>query len=221
MNTSTSQSKKLNFKEDFIDFPFYIISRPFKGFSDLKYENRGKTYFAVVMLIVLCFFSICDEMYRGFVVLGYHRANKVIDTFYVLIMTLTPNILFIVANWCVTTITDGNATIKEIFMVCAYAAYPQFLLKTIGLILSNIVTINGVAFSTFFYAFGTVVFVFYLFIGLLTVHEYLYFTDALKMFIMTILAMCIIVFLLALFITLLNEVIVFISTVIKELSLNL
>lgn len=221
MYTLDSNHEKISIKEDFIVFPFYIISRPFKGFSDLKYENRGKTYFAFIMMILLCLFAICDEMYKGFVVLGYHRESRIIDTFYVILMTLVPIILFVVANWCVTTISDGNATVKEIFMVYAYASYPQLLLNIIGLILSNIVTMNEAAFSTFFYVFGVVAFIFYLFVGLITVHEYLYFKDALKMAILTILAMCIIVFIAALFITLLNEVIVFISTVIKEISLNL
>ena len=40
MNILFQNLRVTDLKEDFITFPLYIISRPFKGFSDLKYQNR-------------------------------------------------------------------------------------------------------------------------------------------------------------------------------------
>lgn len=219
MNALIQKLKAVNFKEDFITFPFYVISRPFKAFGDLKYENRGNPFFAVVMILLLCIFSILDSTYKGFIMTGYYTENVVINTPYLLLMTIAPVVLFIIGNWSVTTITNGSGSLKEIFMVYAYACYPKLILDVIGLILSNVVTVEEAAFSTFFYAFGTVAFMFYLFIGLVMIHEYT-FTKSLLMVLMTILAMCIIVFVLSLFITLTNEVYVFFNTVFKEIAMR-
>ena len=87
------------------------------------------------------------------------------------------------------------------------------------MILSNLVTAEEAAFSSFFYVFGTVAFLFYLFIGLVMIHEYT-FTKSLLMVLMTVMSMCIIVFVLALFITLSNEVIVFFNTVFREINMR-
>ena len=79
MNILFQNLRVTDLKEDFITFPLYIISRPFKGFSDLKYENRGKLYFAITMMVLMCLFNICDETYRGFVLTGYYMKNKIIN----------------------------------------------------------------------------------------------------------------------------------------------
>jgi len=219
MKALVQKLKAVNFKEDFITFPFYIISRPFKGFGDLKYENRGSLLFAVVMIILLSIFMICDSTYQGFVLSGYYKEDTVVNTPYLLMMTIAPVVLFIFGNWSVTTITNGSGSLREIFMVYAYASYPKLILDVIGLILSNLVTAEEAAFSSFFYVFGTVAFLFYLFIGLVMIHEYT-FTKSLLMVLMTVMSMCIIVFVLALFITLSNEVIVFFNTVFREINMR-
>lgn len=213
--------KVVNLKEDFITYPFYIISRPFKGFGDLKYESRGKPYFAVVMMVLLSLFAVCDELYKGFVLSGgYYVKDKTVNTPYLILMTLAPVALFVVGNWSVTAITNGIGKMKEIFMVYAYAAYPKLLLGIIALAVSNFVAVDEAAFALFFYSFGSVAYVFYLFIGLTVIHEYT-FAKAVLMIVLTIAAMCIIVFVLALFMSLSREVFTFIQTVYKEITLKL
>lgn len=221
MNALIQNFNKTDFKEAFITYPFYIISRPFKGFNDLKYEKRGKPYFAILIMILISLFAVCDELYRGFVLSGgYYARDKIINTPYIIFMTLAPVALFVIANWSVTAITDGNGKMKDIFMVYAYATYPKLLLGIIALIISNFVAADEAAFVVFFYSFGSVAFAFYLFIGLIIIHEYS-FTKAVIMILLTVAAMSIIVFVLALFLSLSNEVIVFINTVYKEIALRL
>lgn len=213
--------KKIDFKEEFINYPFYIISSPFKGFSDLKYEKRGKSYFAVVMMAVISILAIADALYSGFVLSGgYYTENKQINTIYLILMSIAPVALFVVANWSITCITNGNGKMRDIFMVYAYALYPKVLLSIIGLIASNIVTMDESAMALFFYSFGSVAFAFYLFIGLITIHEY-NFTQGIVMIVLTIASMCIIVFVIALFLSLSNEVIVFFKTIYQEIMLKL
>ncbi|NMA83384.1 MAG: hypothetical protein GX962_05915 [Epulopiscium sp.] len=212
--------KAFDLKENFITFPFYIILNPFKGFNDLKYEKRGRTYFPIVMMILLSLFAICDELYKGFVLSGYYTKDRYINTPYTILISLGPVLLFVIANWSITAITNGIGKLKEIFMVYAYALYPKILLSTIGLMISNFIIVDEIAFSTFFYSFGTVAFAFYLFIGLIIIHEYS-FTKAIAMILLTVLSMTIIVFILALFMSLINEVFMFFYTIYTEIRLKI
>jgi hypothetical protein len=221
VDRSIQTLQKIDFKEEFINYPFYIITNPFKGFSDLKYEKRGNSYFAVVMMVVISILAIADNLYKGFVLSGgYYTENKQINATYIILMAIAPVVLFVVANWSITCITNGNGKMRDIFMVYAYALYPKVILSIIGLAASNIVTMDESALALFFYSFGSVAFAFYLFIGLIIIHEY-NFTQGILMIIFTIVSMCIIVFVVALFLTLSNEVITFFKTIYQEIMLRL
>lgn len=194
-----------NIKETFLTFPLYIIARPFKGFGELKYDKRGKPVFAVIILLMTGVVATLDIQFKGFVMTGYYSAFNDVNYYYVFFMGIIPVILFVLSNWSITTITGGIGKLHEILLVYCYALYPKLFLTIIGLILSNFVTVNESAFASFFYIFGTVAFAFYLFIGLITIHDYS-FGRAVLMIIFTILAMAVIIFIFALLMSLTGEV---------------
>ncbi len=207
-------------KRNFIDFPLYVISSPFKAFDDIKYQNMGKKHFAVVMLLLFVVYNICDQVFKGFIVAKYYVKTPFINIPYTAAISLLPILLFVVANWSITSITDGKGKMKEILIVVTYALYPKIILSFIGLILSNVVTIEEVAFVDFFMSFGNVAFGLYLFIGLVIIHEYT-FTKSVVMVILTIFSMLIIVFVIGLLLSLSTEVYFFFYTVFKELMIRL
>jgi hypothetical protein len=151
----------------------------------------------------------------GFIITEFYQESPVVMIPYVLTMAFAPIALFVLANWSVTTITDGKGSLKNIFMAYTYALYPYIICQLIGLLLSNYVTLDEAAFATFFLVFATVAQYFYLFIGLIVIHDYT-FTKAVLTVLFTILAMMIIVFIIALFISLGSEVVSFVYTVYQE-----
>jgi len=207
------------FKEDFAVLPLFILSRPFKGFYEMKHLRRGKTYFAWSIVVLLCIAALAQETYTGFVISRVYEPDSIINVPYTLIMTLAPILLFIVGNWSITSITDGNGRVKDIFQVFAYASYPRIILTIIGIVVSNYVTKDESAFAQFFFYFGTAMFLFYLFIGLVVVHEYT-FAKSMLMAVETIIAMLLIVFILALFVSLVNELVDFIFKIVYELRMK-
>ena len=133
----------------------------------------------------------------------------------VLTLTYSPIILFCLANWSITTLTDGKGNLKEIFMTYAYAMYPSVICVLIGIGLSNIVTVNEAQFAVFFFSFGMVLMYAYLFIGLIMIHEYSL-VKAFLMVVLTVLAMLIITFVFALFFSLFSNVLFFFETIYFE-----
>jgi hypothetical protein len=160
-----------------------------------------------------------QRTYTGFSVSRYYEPDHIISVPYIMLMTLAPVLLFVAGNWSITSISDGKGTAKEIIQVYAYALYPRIILTFAGILISNFVTKEESAFATFFFIFGSVMFYFYLFIGLVVIHEYS-FAKSIVMVLQTILAMLIIVFVMALFSSLVNELIQFIITIVYELRMR-
>ena len=198
-------------------FPFYLVTHPFKGFDEMKTEGRGNMRFAVVVLIAMGLLGMLESAYTGFVVTGFFQAVPFVNVPWILAMTYAPILLFVLANWSVTTITDGKGSLREIFLTYCYAMYLSLFCTVIGIVVSNFITINEVAFATFFFTFGQVSGLFYLFIGLIVIHEYT-FTKAIVMVVLTILSMLIVTFIFALFFSLLSNVIMFFVIFFQELN---
>jgi len=204
-------------KEVLLDFPLYIITRPFKGFDEMKFLKRGDLRYAVFIMIMAGFVAIMRAAYTGFMVTGFWQENTYIFVPGILLFTYSPIILFCVANWSITTITNGKGNFKEIFLTYAYSMFPMVFCTIIGIILSNVVTGNEAAFAVFFFVFGVILQYAYLFVGLIVIHEYTL-LQAILMVLLTVLAMLIITFVAALFFSLASNVVSFFSTIYWELN---
>ena len=130
------------FKEMMFTFPLYILTHPFKGFDDMKFQKRGDMRYGIIILLAAGILSILREAYTGFVVSGHFTETPVVNVPSVLLFTYSPIILFCIANWSVTVITDGNGNMREIFLTYAYAMYPMIFLTIAGIFISNYIMNN-------------------------------------------------------------------------------
>ncbi len=204
-------------KEDYFDFPMYIVANPFKGFDELKYENKGKLSVAFTFLALLCLINIISEVYSGFIV--NYSNPYVMNSLYIVVTTSLPILLFVTANWSVTTLMDGIGKYKEIFLVNMYALYLTLFCNAIFVILSNVLTVDEIPLAYFFTGLSTVTYCFYLFIGLIVVHNFT-FSKAIGSILLTFVSMAIIIFIAMLLMSLIGEVITFFITIYRELSLR-
>lgn len=209
-----------NVKTTLLDFPLFLLTHPFKGFDEMKHLKRGDLRYSLVILILLGMVTVYGLTSTGFIVAGFFNENPNIFLPGVIVFTYAPILLFCMANWSITSITEGKGTFKQIFLTYTYALYPVVFLTAAGVAVSNVVTAHEVAFAAFFPALGQVLFYFYLFVGLIIIHEYT-FTKAIVMTVLTVLAMMIIVFVLALFISLLSELVSLFFTLAYEMEAHL
>ena len=219
----TALLKKQNlrgFKEIMLDFPLYIISRPFKGFDEMKFQGRGSMLYAGLILLIFGMVRVWEIMSTGFIYTEFFWEIPSVHVPWVLAFAYAPILLICIANWSITSITDGKGKFKEIFLVYCYALFPSIICTMIAVMLSNYVTADETAFVTFFFVFGQILMYFYLFLGLLVIHEFS-FTKGVIMVFLTMLAMLIIIFVLALLVMLVSEVVGFIITLIQETEAHL
>jgi len=204
---------------DLVKYPFYLILHPFDGFWELKYERNQKQslIFAIVILFMLALTNILSSQYSGFVV---NIVNpKSMNSFMEIIYVLVPVLFFCIANWSLTTLLDGEGKFVEIFTSTCFALTPLVLINFPWIWLSNVISMEESVFYYFSSSLALIWFVFMLFIGNMTVHQFSP-SKSILTILLTIVAMGFMAFLSLLFFSLIQQIVSFISVIYQELALR-
>ena len=202
---------------DYIKFPKYILFHPFDGFEEFKRYKKGKLLVAVVFIILFAFFRIFQYQYERFVINENNplMLNSLQEIFSVILLI----VLFTVGNWSVTTLMEGKGTYKEILMVTGYALFPIVIIGFPGVIISNLLTLEEIAFYELLMAMAFVATGWMLFMGILNIHAY-GLGKTLLAFIATVVSMLVMMFLGLLFFDLIQQFISFVVSIYEEISLR-
>lgn len=206
----------MSFLKD-IKYLLHVANHPFDGFWDLKYENKGKLRIAVFMVFIVTVTMILKRQYAGYVV-NYNyplSLNSINELKYIVL----PFLLWCIANWSLTTLMDGEGKFMEIVIATCYAMLPLVLVNIPNILLSNVITLREASFFYLLDSFALLWFLWLLFIGTMTVHQYTV-TKTITTMLLTLVVMGIIIFLGLLFFNLIQQVISFIYTIYQELSLR-
>ncbi len=202
---------------DFIKFPKYVLLHPFDGFEEFKRYKKGKLSVAIVFIVLFAFFRIFQFQYEGFIINENNplMLNSLQEIFAVILLI----VLFTVGNWSVTTLMEGKGTYKEILMVTGYALFPIVIIGFPSVILSNLLTLEEIAFYELLMAMAFVSTGWMLFMGILNIHAY-GLGKTLLAFIATVVSMLVMMFLGLLFFDLIQQFISFVVAIYEEISLR-
>lgn len=210
--------KYKEFKYTAFTWPGYMLSHPFKAFDDVKYEDAGSTKFCFVIMLLFAWANLIKWKYTGFIV-NYHDVSH-LNIPLILVSSVFPYLIFIVANWAVGTLIDGKGNMRNIFKVNMYALYPTIFLYVIGVLLSRVAVYDEAALVNVLFYLPMVMYVFYTFIGLIMIHQFS-FTKAVGSIVLSIIAMAIIIFIIMLLVTLVSGFTNDVFTIFDEISLYL
>lgn len=196
-----------------IDYAFYCALHPFKGFYELKYEHEGTIIGATVILALFILVSIVSNTLTGFIFSGSQKQNP----FLTAAIVCFPVGLFVLANWCITTLMSGEGKMKDIYMAACYALLPMILGKIVLTVLSNVLTLDENSIYLVIEGILWVYTVFLLLVGNMSAHGFTMGRTVLAA-IVTVIAMAVIVFLFYLFVNLLFEVFGFIAQIYQEIA---
>jgi hypothetical protein len=202
----------------FIVFPFYVLTHPIDGFYELKEGKKGLYKVATLFFLIHSILSVVEFAYTGFIFNNINPSQFRI--FRSIILSVLPYVVFIVANWSITSLMDGKGKFKEIYLVIGYTFFPYITLRIISIFMSNFYSID----EGFFY-YGTISFglglsLYLIFMGIRSIHEYSVFKTVVTI-LLTFLSMTVIIFMGLLAINLAQQIILFIQTIIKEITLRL
>ncbi len=207
---------KRTFGEELL-YGFHLIFHPFDGFWDLKHEKRGSLRAALVYVAATIVVFFYQAIGSGYLVNPQGNYTTIVSQ---ALSILVPLMLWVVANWCLTTLFEGEGSFKDIFIACSYSLLPLIIMIVPATIWSNFAVSAELDVVEFV---GTVAFIWtglLIFSGMMVTHDY----TLSKNFIMslsTILGMACIMFIGILFTTLLGKIISFVSNIVIEINYRL
>jgi hypothetical protein len=128
-----------------------------------------------------------------------------------------PLALWIIANWCLTTLFDGEGSFTDVYITTCYALVPVVLLVLPTVMVSNFVTISEQGILTMIETIAWGWAAFLLFFGMMVIHDYGLFKNFI-ITIATIVFMMFVMFVAVLFTSLLGRVFTFFYNIYAELS---
>lgn len=205
------------FIEDFFKFPLYLLTHPFKGFEDFKYEKKGKYHVAIIYILLLVITNALKVTSSGFLVSKPFAGDfSIVKTFF---LVSTPILLLTIGNWSITSLFDGKGNMGEIFKVISYAVFPLVWVGIPMTIMSNYLIQEELAIYTAISGLGVLLTGYLGLFGLLVVHEY-GLLKTLVTILVSLIAVAVIIFIGLLILTLFQQLSGFISQVYDEFILR-
>ncbi len=195
-------------------YAFHVIFHPFDGFWDIKHEKRGSVRGATFWLGFTVAVYIYQSVGQGYL---YNQSNYGGSFIWQTISVVMPLFLWVTANWCLTTLFEGEGSYKDVYIASGYAIAPLPLLVLPTVIMSNFVVaeemaILGMMESIAFAWLGLLIF-----FAMMVIHDYTLGKNILTT-IGTIVGAVFIVFVGALFFSLLQKVFTFGYNIFVELK---
>ncbi len=211
-NATALKTEKRTFKEELL-YVFHVMFHPFDGFWDLKHEKRGSVRAGIVFIVITILAYFYKAIGQGYMI-NQQQSTSSIMTW--IISVLVTVFLWTISNWCLTTLFDGEGSFKDIFIATSYCLLPVPITVIPCTLISNFVIDSEVSMLAFIETLGIIYMVILVFIGMMVTHDYPMGKNFITMA-GTIIAMVFIMFVAALFSTLLIKIVGFVSNIVIEL----
>lgn len=208
---AVSGRRRKTFKEEFF-YAFHLIFHPFDGFWDLKHEKRGSMRGAVAWLGLATLAFTYQAVGQAFIFNPRGGASSVVMQ---ILGLLVPLALWSLGNWCITTLFNGEGSLKDIFIASCYSLAPIVLIIFPTTLLTYCVTATEGSILTLIISICFVWVGLLLFCSTMVTHDYSFGKNFITV-IVTILGMAIIMFLCMLFSGLLVKMANFVNNIIAE-----
>ncbi len=203
--------KKKTFKEEVL-YCTHVIFHPFDGFWDLKHEKRGSMRGALLILALAVVSFAYQAIGQAFIFNPTGGYSSIIGQ---LLGLLVPLLLGATANWCLTTLFDGEGSFKDIFIALCYSLTPIILFVPVSTLLTHVVTSSEAGFISLLLSLCYVWVGMLIFFGTMVTHDYSLGKNVLTL-LGTILCACVIMFVAVLFSSLIMKMASFVSNLVTE-----
>ena len=210
--TATKGGKRTFIQE--LLYGFHLMLHPFDGFWDLKHERRGSVRGAIVYVAVTILAFYYQAIGQGYML---NPTGDYSGLWVQAIGVLVPLLLFVLANWCLTTLFEGEGSFKDIFVACSYSLLPVPLLLIPATILSNFVTTSELGIITMISTISFIWLGILIFFGTQVTHDYTMGKNIITI-LGTAVGMVFIMFIVLLFSTLIGKMISLVTNIVTELQ---
>ena len=200
------------FIED-MKFNCSVLKSPYNSFYYVKTNKRGSTLSCIFIVVITFFIFLWSSLGKGFI-FQYVDARDV-DILALFAGYFGLIFLFVLCNWLVSSIQDGEGNFLAVFRMLAVSLVPLAICMILETLLSYVATTNEQFLMTFINVVGIGLTALLLFLGIQNVHFYS-FKKTIISILLTILLMAVIILVILLLIILGTQLFQFIETLIKE-----
>ena len=174
-----------------ISYSKHTMYHPFDGFWDLKHEKRGSLLGANILVILFVVLYALRVQFSGYIFTGMLPSE--INTLYEIIKIVLPLGLWCVANWCFTSLMDGEGTMKDIYIGMAYSLRPYIITAIPLWILSHILSQDEAFIYTTISSIVMIWMLALIFLSMMVTHDYSL-SKAIVVTVLTLIGICLILF---------------------------
>lgn len=160
--------EKRTLKEEFL-YVFHVIYHPFDGFWDLKHEKRGSVKGATLIFGITIIGFLYKAVGQGYLYNPYFTGISLLTQ---ILSVVLPVMLWVIANWCLTTLFDGEGSFKDVYVTTCYALMPVCVCSILSTILSNVLTLEESTIIGFVTSLGFIWTGALIFFGMMVIHDY-------------------------------------------------
>ncbi len=193
----------------------HTVTHPFEGYEDMRWKKAGSVKYATIIILLWFIASLFYNRLYGF---QFHAtSDNMFNVIPYIVQTIVLFLTWVVGNWAICTLLDGEGTMKNIYVYSAYALIPYVASLYIEVFLSHFLIQDESVFIQAISVIGIGWTVILVFSAIKAVHQYS-FAKTIGAIILTIAAMLIMLFLLVLLLSLFQQVYVFVYSVYTELA---
>jgi sugar lactone lactonase YvrE len=151
-------------------YAFRIPKHPLDTYYYIRVKKKGTPIGATILYILFFVIYMTYQTGKGFiyqfVAVEDMDINAIVFGFFAIL------ILFVISNYLVTSIKDGDGSLKQVYMIPAYGMLPTMVSMLVITIMSYFLTYNESFLLTIILNIGIIWSVVIIFIGFQTVHDY-------------------------------------------------
>jgi len=124
---------------------FQALVHPVDTFEEIRYKQSGSVWIAGLFMVLLFVFTLMERHLLAFRFNAYTVENT--NVLLIFVSTFLLVVLGVLSNWGVTTLWDGKANMRLIWIVFGYALAPFVVSILLRTVLSGFLTIEEGVFT--------------------------------------------------------------------------
>lgn len=153
-----------------LQYAFKIATHPVDRYYDIRIRKKGSVLGATVIYLLMFLSFMLYQTKKGFiyqtVAVEDMDINAIVIGFFAIIG------LFILCNYLVASIKDGDGSFKQVYMIPAFGCMPAMIALLMVTVMSHGLTANEAFMLDVVMNAGIIWSLILIFVGLMTVHDY-------------------------------------------------
>ncbi len=123
-----------------MNYMWYFMKHPIDGCYGVKRQNKASYLSSNILLSLFIIINLFNKYGSGFILKSASDGRY--DIFGDVINIIAIFVLCTVCSYLVSTISDGEGTLKQLYSAYVYSLAPYIVLKPFIILLSNVITLN-------------------------------------------------------------------------------